>query len=323
MSTNKPNSNKPTAPKRQRSTKPKPAETENNDVKETKPTSTRGKKTVNSSTPARKTTRARTKTSTTTKPVEAPVTEENPPSVQIPVTAETDSTTPSETPVEASKSSSEAEPVKETSETDIPIPVTTEAGPIQVISEAEINRNKEEKASTSAATTVKNETVTIREEITVPLKLQTAKFRSYAVSIFSTLFIGTLVWALGFCILLAALTGIKEFEIKDLGPVAVTSLLLFGGLILVSTCLMIYRTREHNRQLHLVLNLIRNQFNRRYGTSFDEQEIYDLVNDFRVPVNVDNSRAEVKLTTLRKGKDARLIDISTGKELSPTTTITL
>lgn len=201
--------------------------------------------------------------------------------------------------------------------------LSTEAGPINIIKDAD----PATKATPSAkdAPTVafdevlKGETVIkSTEEIMVPLALQTARYKSIPVGIFSCFTIGSLIWFLGFSIFLFAFIPNGGVDTQSITAVGVMSGILFGGLTLIGTILIIYRNLEHNRQLNLRFAKIEQQLNSRYNIELTSQEVYDLVNDFRIPVNYQNSRIEIKLTTLRRGRDARLTVLGTNRELPAT-----
>ncbi len=74
----------------------------------------------------------------------------------------------------------------------------------------------------------------------------------------------------------------------------------------------------HNLQIRDFAKSVAEAFNHRYSMNLSPAQAYDLINDFRIPVNVNGERREIRLTSLENGMDARLVFMDTGKEIPVT-----
>lgn len=151
--------------------------------------------------------------------------------------------------------------------------------------------------------------------ITVTDKLRMSRFRPYSQGVLSVIILGTLAYIFGTGGLLAANFDHRNFSLDGLFATLLMGLIIFGGLSVVAMVIVIFATHEHNRQLRLQLEQITAQFNQRYRMELDYYDTYELIQSFRIPVNIDEQRSDIRLTTLRCGRDARLVYSGTGKEL--------
>lgn len=157
--------------------------------------------------------------------------------------------------------------------------------------------------------------VTTNGKVTVPAKLRSKTFKSISQPIFTTIIFGFMAWIFLSVIMFSLRIKIQNFRLNQAISILTESTLWVGITSIIIMIIGIMAVIEHNRQIKLQTTQIATVFNNRYGMHLNHIDVCDLVNDFRIPINIDNERTDIRLTTLRRGRDARLVYSGTGIEL--------